>query len=184
MKVIRLFKHETDLIARAVKNNRQAQHQLYQQYSPKMLSVCRMYIKDVHQAEEAMLNGFFKVFQYLKNFKNEGSFEGWVRKIMVRECLSYIRQQRTIYFEEVDEQETEADYSTMNTTMDTEYIQQLIDELPEGYKIVFVMYAIEGYKHHEIAEALGIEVGTSKSQLSKARKLLQQNLAKQQEQAT
>src|SRR5690606_20449635 len=149
-------------------------------YSPKMLSVCRMYIKDVQQAEEAMLNGFYKVFQYLKNFKNEGSFEGWIRRIMVRECLSYIRQQRNIYFEEVDEQQTEADYNTMEAAMDIEHIQQLIDELPEGYKMVFVMYAIEGYKHQEIAAALDIEIGTSKSQLSKARKLLQQNLAKQQ----
>lgn len=171
------------MIARAAKNNRQAQHQLYQEHSPKMLSVCRLYIKDLQQAEECMLNGFYKVFQHLKNFKNEGSFEGWIRKIMIRECLSYIRQQKKIYFEDINESPTEIDYSTIETPMDTEYIQQLIDNLPEGYKMVFVMYAIEGYKHQEIAKLLNIEVGTSKSQLSKARKLLQENLAKLQEQA-
>lgn len=178
MKVIPLYKNQDRLIARALQNNRQAQHELYQLFSPKMLSVCRMYIKDIHQAEEVMLDGFFKVFTHLKNFKKEGSFEGWVRKIMVRECLSFIRQKKQIVFEEVTAA-TETVQNEVFSGLEVARIQQLIDQLPEGYKLVFVMYAIEGYKHHEIAELLQIDTGTSKSQLHKARKLLQEKLSPQ-----
>ena len=176
MKVIQLHKNETQLIQRAAKQNREAQHVLYELHAPKMLSVCRYYIKDVHQAEEAMLNGFFKVFKYLKTFKNQGSFEGWVRRIMVREAISFLREKKAIEFATEDEY-IEHDYSNnIKTNIEVAEIQQLIDSLPEGYKMVFVMYAIEGYKHHEIAELLNISDGTSKSQLFKARKLLQQQI--------
>ena len=162
LKVIQLYKNESELISKAQKNNREAQHVLFKLHAPKMLSVCRYYINDVQFAEDVMLNGFFKVFSNLKSFKKEGSFEGWIRKIMIRESISFIRQQKNIEFslEDVDIQK---DYSVdINTELEVEEIQQLIDELPEGYKIVFVMYAIEGYKHHEIADILKISEGTSK----------------------
>ncbi|RAJ14520.1 RNA polymerase sigma factor [Olleya aquimaris] len=175
MKVITLFNNETKLIKKAIQNNRQAQHVLFELHAPKMLSVCRYYIKDIHHAEEVMLNGFFKVFTNLKSYRHEGSFEGWIRRIMVREAISFLRQKKTIQFvyeeyEHVDIQnETAQQY-------DVAQLQQLIDNLPEGYKMVFVMYAIEGYKHAEIATLLNISEGTSKSQLFKARKLLQNNI--------
>ncbi|TXG36585.1 RNA polymerase sigma factor [Seonamhaeicola maritimus] len=176
MKVIQLHKNESALIKRAIKNNREAQHVLFELHAPKMLSVCRYYIKDLQQAEEAMLNGFFKVFLNLKNFKAEGSFEGWIRRIMVRESISFLRQQKNIEFP-VEEVEIKNDYTNnINTDLEVAEIQQHIDALPEGYKMVFIMYAIEGYKHHEIAEMLNISVGTSKSQLFKARKMLQEKL--------
>ncbi len=174
LKVIQLYKNEEKLISKAIKNNREAQHVLFNLYSPKMLSVCRYYIKDIHHAEEAMLNGFFKVFSNLKSFKNKGSFEGWIRRIMIRESISFLRQQKDFEFslEEVDFDNSYSD--AINTELEVEEIQQLIDSLPEGYRVVFVMYAIEGYKHYEIAEILKISEGTSKSQLFKARKMLQQ----------
>jgi RNA polymerase sigma-70 factor (ECF subfamily) len=176
MKVIQLHKNETKLIQRASKQNREAQHVLYELHAPKMLSVCRYYIKDVHQAEEVMLNGFFKVFKYLNTFKSEGSFEGWVRRIMVRESISYLRQKKNIEFATEDEY-IEQDYSNnIKTNIEIAEIQQLIDSLPEGYRMVFIMYAIEGYKHHEIAELLKISEGTSKSQLFKARQRLQKKI--------
>ena len=176
MKVIQLHKNETKLIQRAAKNNREAQHILYELYAPKMLSVCRYYIKDVQKAEEVMLNGFFKVFKYLKTFKNEGSFEGWIRRIMVREAISFLRQQKHIEFA-LEDDYLEQDYSNnIKTNIEVAEIQQLIDSLPEGYKMVFVMYAVEGYKHHEIAELLNISEGTSKSQLFKARQMLQKKI--------
>jgi RNA polymerase sigma factor (sigma-70 family) len=179
MKVIQLHKNETKLIQRAVKQNREAQHVLYEIHSPKMLSICRYYIKDVHQAEEVMLNGFFKVFKYLKSFKNEGSFEGWMRRIMVRESISYLRQKKRIEFV-AEDQYIEHDYANnINTTIAVAEIQQVIDRLPEGYRMVFVMYAIEGYKHQEIAELLNISEGTSKSQLFKARQMLQKKIKEQ-----
>ena len=178
MKVIQLHKNESELIKRAIKNNREAQHVLFELHAPKMLSVCRYYIKDMQHAEEVMLNGFFKVFFHLKNFKNEGSFEGWMRRIMVRESISFLRQKKSIEF--LDETITnENDYSNnIKTNIEVAEIQQLIDTLPDGYKMVFVMYAIEGYKHNEIAEMLNITEGTSKSQLFKARKLLQASIKK------
>ena len=176
LKVVQLYRNNTELIQRAAKNNREAQHVLFEMHAPKMLSVCRYYVKDVHKAEEVMLNGFFKAFVNLNSFKNEGSFEGWLRKIMVRESISFLRQQKPIEFS-IEEIEASNDHSNaMETNLEVNDIQQLIDELPEGYKMVFVMYAIEGYKHHEIAELLNISEGTSKSQLFKARQMLQEKL--------
>lgn len=176
MKVIHLNKNEKLLIKKAIKNNREAQHVLFELHSPKMLSVCRCYINDIQHAEEAMLNGFFKVFTNLKKFKAEGSFEGWIRRIMVRESISFLRQQKHIEFS-VKEIMFENDYSNnIQTEIEVAQIQQLIDALPEGYKIVFIMYAIEGYKHREIANILNISESTSKTQLFKARKSLQQKI--------
>lgn len=178
LKVIQLHKNESVLIKKAIKNNREAQHVLFEMHAPKMLSVCRYYIKDIQHAEEAMLNGFFKVFSNLKNFKSEGSFEGWIRRIMVRESISFLRQQKHIEFP-VEAIEFKHDSSNnIKTDIEVAEIQQLIDALPEGYRMVFVMHAIEGYKHHEIADLLNITEGTSKSQLFKARKMLQEKIKK------
>lgn len=176
LKVIQLHKNESALIQSALKNNCEAQHVLYELHAPKMLSVCRYYIKDVHHAEEAMLNGFFKVFSNLSSYKGEGSFEGWIRRIMIRESISFLRQQKQVEFP-VEDFEFNTEYDdTLQIHLEVEQLQQLIDTLPEGYKMVFIMYAIEGYKHHEIANLLQITEGTSKSQLFKARKMLQDKL--------
>lgn len=176
LKVVQLYHNNTELIQKAAKNNREAQHTLYEVHASKMLSVCRYYVKDVQKAEEVMLNGFFKAFTNLNSFKNEGSFEGWLRKIMVRASISFLRQQKQIEFS-IEDIENSNDYSNaMETDLEVNDMQQLIDELPEGYKMVFIMYAIEGYKHHEIANMLNISEGTSKSQLFKARQLLQQKI--------
>ena len=175
MKVISLHKEEKELIELAVENNRHAQHQIYSKYAPKMLSVCRQYIKDVHQAEDIMITAFMKVFTNLKNFKHEGSFEGWIRRIMINESISFIRVQKKVKFLE-DENFVEEKANNIESQFSVEDIQFLIDNLPDGYKMVFNLYAIEGYKHQEIAEMLKISEGTSKSQLSHARKLLQQQI--------
>lgn len=176
LKVIQLHKNESALIKKALKNNREAQHVLFELHAPKMLSVCRYYIKDLQHAEEVMLNGFFKVFSNLKSFKSEGSFEGWIRRIMVRESISYLRQKKQVEFSVEDFGFNKDHNNNIETNIELEEIQQVIDELPEGYKVVFVMYAIEGYKHNEIASILGISEGTSKSQLFKARKMLQEKI--------
>lgn len=176
LKVIQLHKNESLLIQRAIKNNREAQHVLFELHAPKMLSVCRYYIRNMQHAEEAMLNGFFKVFSNLKNYRSEGSFEGWIRKIMVRESISFLRQQKNIEFSLEDVNLKKEQSSAIETNFEVADIQQLIDALPEGYKMVFVMYAIEGYKHQEISNILDISEGTSKSQLFKARKVLQEKI--------
>ena len=176
LKVIQLYKNEKALIKKAMRNNREAQKMLFEMYTPKMLSVCRYYIKDLQHAEEVMLNGFLKVYSNLNNFKNEGSFEGWIRRIMINESISFLRKQKKVELI-VEDIETQYDYSDeVEIEIDAEDIQRLIDKLPDGYKMVFIMYAIEGYKHHEIAKQLNISEGTSKSQLFKARKLLKQQI--------
>ncbi len=175
MKIIQLHNNESALIKRATKNNREAQHTLFKTHAPKMLSICRYYISDLQHAEEAMLNGFFKVFTKLNKYNFQGSFEGWIRKIMVRESISFIRSLKNIEFP-VDEVEVNEYSNNINVEIGVAEIQHLIDLLPQGYRIVFVMYAIEGYKHQEIAAELNISIGTSKSQLFKARKLLQQQI--------
>lgn len=177
MKVIALHKNEQQLISEAIANNRQAQQQLYSKYASKMLSVCRQYIKDVHHAEDVMITGFMKMFTNLKKFENKGSFEGWIRRIMINECISFIRVQKKVKFIE-DENYFEESFNNIESQFSVDDIQFLIDNLPDGYKMVFNLYAIEGYKHQEIATMLGINEGTSKSQLSHARKVLQENISK------
>ena len=176
LKVIQLYKNEAQLIKKAAKNHREAQQALYEIHAPKMLSVCRYYIKDVQQSEEVMLNGFFKVFTQLKTFKSEGSFEGWIRRIMIRESISFLRKKKQLEFatDEIEIYEQPVNYG--NTELEVDEIQILIDKLPDGYRMVFNMYAIEGYKHSEIAKMLSITESTSKSQLFKARKLLQKQI--------
>lgn len=174
MKIISLHTSQASLIKKAIRKNREAQQLLFEQYAPKMLGVCRQYVKDNHHAEDLMLSGFLKVFTSLHTFKNQGSFEGWIRRIMVNTCISYLRKKNPVQVTDEEfvfnERATE---SLENTSV--EDIQKLIDTLPEGYKLVFNLFAIEGYKHTEIAEKLNITVNTSKSQLFKARKWLQEH---------
>ena len=176
MKVIQLHKNNTALINRAAKGKRDAQHTLFEIHAPKMLSVCRYYIKDIQNAESVMLKAFFKAFTNLRSFKDEGSFEGWLRRIMIRESISFFRQEKHVEFPVEDEVYHQEHYNNIDSQIEVAQIQQFIDELPKGYKIVFVMYAIEGYKHQEIATILNISLGTSKSQLFKARQLLQKKI--------
>jgi RNA polymerase sigma-70 factor, ECF subfamily len=172
MKIIQLHQEEAKIIKLAVENNRQAQQQIYSRFSSKMLSVCRQYIKDIQLAEDVMITAFMKVFTNLKSFEYKGSFEGWIRRIMVNECISYLRVQKKVKFAE-DEFFVEESFNEIDSQFTVDQIQFLIDALPDGYKMVFNLYAIEGYKHSEIAKMLGINEGTSKSQLSHARKMLQ-----------
>ena len=145
-----------------------------------MLGVCRQYIKDLHFAEDIMINGFVKVFTHLNAFKFEGSFEGWIRRIMVRESISYLRKKQFVVFDdEILDSGENQNVSFSLADMNVDHIQLLIDGLPDGYRTVFVMYAIEGYKHAEISEILDISESTSKSQLFKARRQLQGKLKQQ-----
>lgn len=177
MKIIALHSNEKQLIKKSIKGDQQAQKLLYDKFSHKMLGVCRQYIKDLHFAEDVMINGFVKVFKHLGSYQHKGSLEGWIRTIMVRESISYLRKRQFVVYDD-DALEVNGEVSSGNDDLlDVEYVQYLIDELPEGYKAVFLLYAIEGYGHKEIAELLEISEGTSKSQLFKARKMLQENLS-------
>jgi len=169
---------EKDLIEGCLKGDRVLQRDLFEQFSPLMLSVCRRYIKERGTAEEVMIGGFTKVFGKLNQFKSEGSFEGWIRRIMVNESLTWIRKNKTMYLEvDIDEAYREIDYDAAHTALEVEALMDLIQKLPQGYRTVFNLFAIEGYNHKEIADQLGINVNTSKSQLSRARAYLQKELA-------
>ena len=176
LKIISFYKNEKALIKKAASGHREAQRGLYNRFAPKMLSVCRQYIKDVHYAEDVMIMGFVKVFKNLNSFRFEGSFEGWIRRIMVREAISYLRRKQFVVFDDQVFEKNQTIYAENSTVLEVEHIQKLIDDLPEGYKLVFVLFAVEGYKHTEIAKMLEISESTSKSQLFKARRVLQEKI--------
>jgi RNA polymerase sigma-70 factor (ECF subfamily) len=179
LKIISFYSSEKQLIKKAVDGDREAQKRLYEHHAPKMLSVCRQYVKDLHFAEDVMINGFVKVFKYLGDFRFEGSFEGWIRRIMVRESITHLRKQQFVVFDDGIFEKTASPSITTSTDIDVAHIQSLIDGLPEGYRAVFVLFAVEGYSHSEIAEMLDISEGTSRSQLFKSRKMLKEQLKKQ-----
>lgn len=180
MKVLSLHKNYSRLISRAKKGQRKAQHELYELFAPKMLSVCRQYVKRQEVAEEVMLGGFLKVFTHLDSYKNEGSFEGWIRRIMVNEAISQLRRDKKLMFQNETEIENSMEHvAYIETELEVAEIQKMIDALPEGYKTVFVLYAVDGYKHSEIAELLQISESTSKTQLFKARKMLQKKITQE-----
>lgn len=179
LKIIRLHQKESTLISLAKNNNRKAQQGLYKLHAPKMLSVCRCYIKNNHDAEAVMVAGFFKVLTKINNYDNKGSFEGWIRKVMVNECISHLRKKNPLeVIEDVDNHHQVIDNYACND-LDVEDIQNAIDALPQGYRLVFNLFEIEGFKHKEIAAMMQISVNTSKTQLFKAKKMLQKMLQAQ-----
>lgn len=163
------------LVDRLKKNDALAQKELYQQSSKKMLSVCRSYIEDMHYAEDCMINGFCKVFNHIQKFQNKGSFEGWIRRIMVNECLTFLRSNKTLIY--VDDNRI-ADYDEMDDEVDNEWldfnVQEVLDQLSEPYRLVFNLHILEDYSHQEIAEMLNISVSTSKTQLFRAKAKLKE----------
>ncbi|SDE41791.1 RNA polymerase sigma factor [Cellulophaga baltica] len=179
MKIISFYTNEKLLIKKAVAGNAQAQKHIYEKNAPKMLSVCRQYIKDTAFSEDVMVTGFVKVFKYLDTFKFEGSFEGWIRRIMIRESITYLRKKQFVVFDDDVFERNSVSQISFSSEVDAEQIQLLIDNLPEGYKMVFMLYAVEGYKHSEIADMLNISESTSKSQLFKARRTLQEQMKEQ-----
>lgn len=179
LKIISLKQDTEVLLKRAARGDREAQNRLYHRYAPVMLGVCRRYISDVHYAEDVLVKGFLKVFTRLDSYRGEGSFEGWIRRIMVRECIDHLRRDRPEFCCDATTGSSVFDTAgySLNTSMEYRELQELIDRMPDGYRTVFMLFAVEGYSHREIAEMLGISVSTSKSQVFKARRMLQQQLA-------
>lgn len=170
---------DNDLIECCKRGDSAAQRSIFNLISPRMLVVCRRYLSDKSEAEEVMTAGFLQVFSKIGQFRNEGSFEGWVKKIMVNEALGFLRKKRSLFlFSELDGAIGEQEPIPPDNALLMEELLGLISSLPDGYRTVFNLYAIEGYSHQEIAELLGIEESTSKSQLSRARDLLRQRLGK------
>jgi len=175
--IINQSTNQESLIRGCKKKHRQAQRDVYNWLAPKMLGLCRRYIKDVNEAESVMITGFMKVLDKIEQFSGEGSFEGWVRRIMVNESLLYIRKNKGMYIEvDIEYANTEPHYELASENLEADDLLNLINGLPIGYRTVFNMFAIEGYSHKEIAKSLAISENTSKSQLSRARKMLQKQI--------
>ena len=168
---------EAELIEGCRQNERTAQKALYEQMAGKMFALCCRYVKDRLEAEDVLVTAFTKMFERIDQFKGEGSFEGWVRKIVVNEALSYLRKNKSMYLTtEIEAADREPDFNNMGNQLEAEDLLKLVAALPAGYRIVFNLYAIDGYTHKEIATQLGISENTSKSQLSRARSYLQNKL--------
>jgi RNA polymerase sigma-70 factor (ECF subfamily) len=168
---------ESDLIAACKKQNSKGQRMLYDRYAPLMLGMCKRYVKGELEAEDVMIKGFMKVFSKIDLFEGKGSFEGWMKRIMINESLTFIRQNKAMYLEtDIEIAEREPDYDKISTELEAKDLLKMVSELPSGYRTIFNLYAIEGYSHKEIAELLGINENTSKSQLSRARMQLQKKI--------
>ncbi len=180
-----LWKHinhqmsEKELIEGCIKEDRNCQMELYKRFSAKMMAVCLRYSQNKMEAEDMLQEGFIKVFDHIAQFKQQGSLEGWVRRIMVNTSLNKIRQNK-MEFNDINSVEYHIvnDDSSAIEKLSEKDLLNLINDLPKGYKYVFNMYAIEGYSHKEIAESLGIEEASSRSQYAKAKKYLQEKIYK------
>ena len=171
---------DEQLLYQCLNNNRKAQNILYKKYSPKLFGTCLRYSKNNTDAEDILQEGFIKIFRYLKDFRNEGHFEGWMRKIMVTTALNFYKR-KSLLNKEVDPDFVNAPSMSIPdviSLLSSEELLSLIQELPDGYRMVFNLNTIEGYSHKEIGEIMNISVNTSKSQLSRARNSLQNKINK------
>ncbi|HMV09140.1 MAG TPA: sigma-70 family RNA polymerase sigma factor [Cyclobacteriaceae bacterium] len=169
--------NEQELIQGCRRGDRAAQKRLYDTFSPKMYALCCRYVKDSMEAEDVLVTAFTKILDKIDQYKSEGSFEGWIRRVVVNEALTWLRRNRNMYLElELEAADYEPDYKSLSDHLEAEDLMTMINELPSGYRIVFNLYAIDGYSHKEIADQLGISENTSKSQLSRARAYLQKLL--------
>jgi RNA polymerase sigma factor (sigma-70 family) len=171
---------EEQLIRACIKENAASQRELFIRYSSRMLGVCHRYARNTADAEDILQDAFIKVFSKIHQFKFEGSFEGWVRKIVVNTALkkyTLSRFDKEVYGFEINEKYDRTEDPSAYANLTQKDLLALINKLPDGYRIVFNMYVIEGYQHEEIAEMLGIQPGTSRSQLVKARNMLQKQIA-------
>ncbi|MEJ7913360.1 MAG: RNA polymerase sigma factor [Chitinophagaceae bacterium] len=165
---------DSDLIAGCIRGDRKMQYELYQQYSSKMFGVCLRYAGNTAEAEDILQEGFIKIFKKIESFRSEGSFEGWVRRIFVNTAIEHFR--RKTYLQPITEREEvniEAQYLSVLDSLAEKDIIALVQQLSPGYRTVFNMYVVEGYTHRQIADILNISEGTSKSQLSRAKIILQ-----------
>jgi RNA polymerase sigma-70 factor (ECF subfamily) len=168
---------EQELIQGCQKQDREAQKLLYERYAPMFFALCKRYVKTNEDAEDVLVEGFYKIMTRIDQYHGDGSFEGWMRRIMINEALMFLRKAHTRpYTEEIVNVE-QPDSHTVVDELAARDILRLLDQLPDGYRTIFNLYVLEGLKHREIAELLGISINTSKSQLILAKKRMQELLS-------
>ena len=173
-----MYLSEEEIIQGCMRKKRRAQKALYDRYHPVLLGICLRYSKSKAEAEDIMLMGFTRIFKKIGTYQGQGSFEGWMKRIMVNLAIDNFRKNQKHYFHEyISEVNTpEIGYDYIPDHFSLQDILKTVQQLPDGYRMVFNMFAIEGYSHKEIAEKLKISESTSKTQLLKARKKLRENL--------
>ncbi|KQT24633.1 RNA polymerase subunit sigma-70 [Chryseobacterium sp. Leaf405] len=175
-----LFKNKNeDILSRLKKQDPVAQKNFYDQNVRKFLSVAKSYISDLYQAEDCVIKAFCKIFKHIESFRGDGNLEGWARRIVVNECLNFIKSHKTVFYlddvhasvlEEIHDEQTVFDFNA----------QELLDQLPDAYRMVFNLYVIEEYSHQEIADTLQISLAVSKTQLFRAKEKLRKIYFQQQ----
>lgn len=167
---------DQDIINECIKGSRAAQALLYNKYASKLLYLSWRYVKVKDDAEDVLQEAFIKIFKSLDKFKQDSSLETWMRRIVINTALNHQRSKLYMYpmidISDIEESEEPTALEYMNANE----IMELVNKLPDGCRIVFNLYAIEGYKHKEIAELLSINEGTSKSQLARAKKILKESI--------
>lgn len=170
---------DPDLIRGCIDGNKHMQEQLYERFAPKMYAVCLRYANNAGDAQDLLQEGFIKIFKNLHHFRGEGSFEGWVRRVFVNTSIEYFRKKsaRLSMVSEKEENSLEdTDISALDNLAEKDLLR-IVQELSPGYRTVFNLYVVEGFSHKEIGERLGISEGTSKSQLARAKAILQKKVA-------
>ena len=163
------------IIKDSIKGKSKAQESLYVEYAPKMMGVCLRYAKSYDEAEDILHDGFIKIFHSLKSFRFEGSFEGWMRRVVVNTALERFRSKTQLQpVDEFDDVEEDEEVDVEDVSIDV--LLNMVQDLPERYRMVFSLYVLDGYPHNEIAEVMNISIGTSKSNLARARGILKEKL--------
>ena len=175
------------IVAQCQKGVRQAQKQLYEEFAPRLFTVCIRYCKNHTEAEDLLHEGFIKIFEKIEQYRGDGTVFAWLRKIMVNTVLDELRKKREIFYIDdtdiiiknyADEENEEAGEEDEFGEVDINQVFDLVKQMPERYKLVFNLYIVENYSHEKIASKLGISTGTSKSNLSRARKWLKDRMKK------
>lgn len=182
------MKESKELVYRLKKGDISAYREVFETYSGMVKSLAYRYLKSYDEAEDVVQETFVIIFQKIYQFSGKGSFEGWIKKIAANYCFSLLKKNFVVYFEEINDEilmdktheteidETQIEYLVKRFDFSKQDILEVVASLPQGFRIVFNMYVLEGFKHKEIAEALNISISTSKTQLLRARKLLQKKL--------
>lgn len=176
-----MSKKLTNIIKACQRGDRASQKQLYSLFASRLYGVCLRYSYNEEDAKDLLQEGFIKIFKNLKQYKHSGSFEGWMRKIVVNTALERFRKStRSLAIENEDYMDTlQMDYEHVLEELGYKDLMRMVQELSEQYRIVFNLYVIEGYTHKEISQKLNINEGTSKSNLSRARELLKEKVRRQ-----
>jgi len=173
------FESESDIIEGCILGNPRMQRMLYEKFSPKMYALCIRYAGNTDDAQDILQDGFVKVFGNIARFKGTGSFEGWIRRIIVNTAIEHFRKKNTLQvIDEHTENQLADDHTNIFNLLEAKELLEIIKSMPAGYRTVFNLYAVEGYTHKEIATMMNLTEGTSKSQYARAKNWLQERIKK------